>query len=54
MHSMLGFTSLWAVCCTIAGMEIMHTIRQGQLIGALLIGAPKKEHTPARFYALAT
>jgi putative transposase len=28
---MLGFKSFWAACCTIAGMEVMHAIRKGQL-----------------------
>jgi putative transposase len=30
-HPMLGFKSFWAACCTIAGMEVMHAIRKGQL-----------------------
>jgi putative transposase len=29
---MLGFKSFWAACCTIAGMEVMHAIRKGQLL----------------------
>ena len=29
---MLGFKSLWAACGTIAGMEVMHAIRKGQLL----------------------
>ena len=28
---MLGFKSFWAVCCTIAGIEIMHAMRKEQL-----------------------
>lgn len=28
---MLGFTSFWAARCTIAGIEVMHAIRKGQL-----------------------
>jgi len=28
---LLGFTSLWAARCTIAGLEVMHAIRKGQL-----------------------
>jgi transposase-like protein len=28
---MLGFKSFWAACCTIAGMEVRHAIRKGQL-----------------------
>src|SRR3977135_96080 len=30
-HPMLGFKSFWAACCTIAGIEVMHAIRKGQL-----------------------
>src|ERR687889_397879 len=30
-HPMLGFKSFWAACCTIAGVEVMHAIRKGQL-----------------------
>ena len=46
---MLGFKSFWAACCTIAGMEVMHAIRKGQL--ATTENAPQ---TPAeQFYALA-
>src|SRR5215470_11038040 len=45
----LGFKSFWAARCTIAGMEVMHAIRKGQL--------PMSEnatYTPAvQFYALA-
>src|SRR5215467_1781593 len=46
---MLGFKSFWAVRCTIAGIEVMHAIRKGQLAtpGAMA-------QTPAeQFYALA-
>ena len=28
---LLGFKSFWAACCTIAGIEVMHAIRKGQL-----------------------
>ena len=45
----LGFKSVWAARCTLAGMEVMHAIRKGQLItpGHSL-------PTPAeQFYALA-
>jgi putative transposase len=46
---MLGVKSFWAACCTIAGIEVMHAVRKGQLLtpenGSL---------TPAeQFYALA-
>ena len=29
---MFGFKSFWAARCTIAGMEVMHAIRKGQLV----------------------
>ena len=46
---MLGFKSFWGVRCTIAGIEVMHAIRKGQLV---LSSA--KPLTPAeQFYALA-
>ena len=46
---MLGFKSFWAARCTIAGIEIMHAIRKGQL-ATTESGA----QTPAeQFYALA-
>jgi transposase-like protein len=49
IHPMLGFKSLWAAWCTIAGIEVMHAIRKGQL--ATSGNAPQ---TPAeQFYALA-
>jgi putative transposase len=45
---MLGFQSFWAARCTIAGIEVMHAIRKGQL--ATTGHAPQ---TPAeQFYAL--
>jgi hypothetical protein len=31
VHPMLGFRSFWAARCTIAGIEVMHAIRKGQL-----------------------
>jgi len=46
---MLGFKSFWAACCTIAGIEVMHAIRKGQLLPTGLMS-----QTPAgQFYALA-
>jgi transposase-like protein len=46
---MLGFKSFWAVRCTLAGIEVMHAIRKGQLTSTRT--APQ---TPAaQFYALA-
>jgi DDE domain len=46
---MLGFKSFWSAWCTIAGIEVMHAIRKGQLRRPG--NAPQ---TPAgQFYALA-
>ena len=46
---MLGFKSFWAARCTIAGIEVMHAIRKGQLLTA-----ENQPQTPAeQFYALA-
>jgi len=48
-HPLLGFKSFWAACCTIAGIEVMHAIRKGQLAGA-----EEEGRTPAeQFYVLA-
>jgi len=48
-HPMLGCKSFWAARCTIAGMEVMHAIRKGQLATA-----GTGSQTPAeQFYALA-
>jgi transposase-like protein len=48
-HPMRGFKSFWAACCTIAGREVMHAIRKGQLITP-----GHSAQTPAeQFYALA-
>jgi putative transposase len=45
----LGFKSFWAARCTIAGVEVMHAIRKGQLVTA-----ENARQTPAeQFYALA-
>jgi len=30
-HPMLGCKSFWAACGTIAGLEVVHAIRKGQL-----------------------
>jgi len=47
-HPMLGFKAFWAARCTIAGIEVMHAIRKGQL--AAMGNLPQ---TPAeQFYAL--
>jgi transposase-like protein len=46
---MLGFKSFWAARCTIAGLEVMHAIRKGQLVST-----GSTSPTPAeQFYALA-
>ena len=46
---MLGFKSFWAACCTIAGIEVMHALRKGQLATT-----ENACQTPAeQFYALA-
>ena len=46
---MLGFTSFWAARCTIAGIEVMHAMRKGQLLTTETV-----RQTPAeQFYALA-
>jgi transposase-like protein len=48
-HPMLGFKSFWAVCCPIAGIEVMHAIGKGQLRTT-----GDASQTPAeQFYALA-
>ena len=49
VRPMLGFKSFWAACCTIAGIEVMHAIRKGQIPSAGNV-----PQTPAeQFYALA-
>jgi putative transposase len=49
VRPMLGFKSFWAARCTIAGIEVMHAIRKGQLL--IPEHAPQ---TPAeQFHALA-
>jgi transposase-like protein len=49
VRPMLGFKSFWSARCTIAGIEVIHAIRKGQLA---TIGA--ESQTPAeQFYALA-
>ena len=46
---MLGCKSFWTARCTIAGIEVMHAIRKGQLVAD-----SAKLQTPAeQFYALA-
>jgi len=48
-RAMLGFKSFWAACCTIAGIEVRHALRKGQL---MVTG--NTPHTPAeQFYSLA-
>ena len=49
VRPMLGFKSFWAARCTIAGIEVMHAIRKGQLVRTGHV-----PQTPAeQFYALA-
>jgi putative transposase len=49
VRPMLGFKSFWAARCTIAGIEVMHAIRKGQLLPSAI-----RALTPAeQFYALA-
>ena len=49
VRPMLGFKSFWAACCTIAGIEVMHAIRKGQLATT-----ENARQTPVKqFYALA-
>jgi len=49
VRPILGFKSFWSARCTIAGIEIMHAVRKGQLL--IPEHAPQ---TPAeQFYALA-
>ena len=46
---MLGFKSFWAARCTIAGIEVMHAIRKGQLAPT----EPGAQTPVEQFYALA-
>jgi transposase-like protein len=46
---MLGFKSFWAARCTIAGIEVMHAIRKGQLDTTKTVARTPVE----QFYALA-
>jgi putative transposase len=48
-HPMLGFKSFWAACCTIAGIEVMHAIRKGQL----MTPGDSLQTPAAQFYCLA-
>jgi putative transposase len=49
VRPMLGFKSFWAARCTLAGIEVMHAIRKGQLETTGTVS-----QTPAeQFYALA-
>ncbi len=49
VRPMLGFKSFWAARCTIAGIEVMHAIRKGQMETTGHVS-----RTPAeQFYALA-
>ena len=46
---MLGFKSFWAARCTIAGIEVMHAIRKGQVITS----GDLPQSPAEQFYALA-
>jgi hypothetical protein len=46
---MLGFKSFWAARCTLAGIEVMHAIRKGQLATTETASQTSAE----QFYALA-
>lgn len=49
VRPMLGFKSFWAARCTVAGIEVMHAIRKGQLMNT-----GEEYQTPAeQFYSLA-
>ena len=45
---MLGFKSFWSVAITVAGIELMHMIRKGQLKGS------GKSRPAQQFYSLAS
>jgi len=46
----LGFKAFDAVQCTLAGIELMHMLRKGQLAG----GAAQGQTPAEQFYALAS
>jgi putative transposase len=49
VRPMLGFKSFWAARCTIAGIEVRHALRKGQLVNT-----GEEHQTPAeQFYSLA-
>jgi putative transposase len=47
VRPMMGFTAFWSAAVTLAGIEIMHMIRKGQLC------AGGKLHPAPQFYSLA-
>ena len=47
--TMLGFKSFWSARCTLAGIEVMHAIRKGQLRNTGEVQQPPAE----QFYPLA-
>jgi putative transposase len=49
VRPMLGFKSFWAARCTIAGIEVMHALRKGQLETTEALSQTPTE----QFYALA-
>jgi putative transposase len=48
-HPMLGFKSFDAAQCILAGVELMHVLRKGQLEGKVEQG----QTSAAQFYSLA-
>ena len=49
VRASLGIKSFWAACCTIAGIEVLHGMRKGQL--ATAVDRPRT--LAEQFYALA-
>jgi len=49
VRPMVGFKSFWAARCTIAGIEVMHAIRKGQLETT----GPVSQTPAEQFYAVA-
>ena len=47
VHPMLGFKSFWSARCTIAGMEVMHAMRKGQLVTPGNVGQTPAEQFSA-------
>jgi transposase-like protein len=47
VRPMRGFKSFWAARCTIAGMEVMHAMRKGQLMTTGNVGQTPAEQFSA-------